>query len=309
LERRLGRGLGSLLGGSPAEETPQDSTSSGNAAREIPLIEIQPNPHQPRVTFAADGLQELRDSISQHGVLQPVVLRKSGDGYELIAGERRCRASKLAGLTTVPAVVREDVTDHVMLELALVENVQRRDLNAIEKAQGYKNMMVELQLTQEQVAAKVGLKRATVANHLRLLDLPKPVQEAVGEGLLSMGHARAILAADGESEQRRLLEVVVREGLSVRAVEALVQGQKQHAEKIEIPRPDAKEESSSASMGAESTTEEPWVTDLQRKMQISLGTKVLLQNRDGYKGKIVLEYYSREDLERLIEVLAPKDEL
>ena len=309
MERRLGRGLGSLLGGSPADEATPEATHPEGPAREIPLIEIQPNPNQPRVTFAAEGLQELRDSIRQHGVLQPVVLRKAEDGYELIAGERRCRASKLAGLTTIPAIVREDVTDQVMLELALVENVQRRDLNALEKAQGYKNMMTELSLTQEQVAAKVGLKRATVANHLRLLDLPRPVQEAVGEGLLSMGHARAILSAEGEEEQIRLLEVVVREGLSVRAVESLIQGQKQHAETVEIPRPGAKEKSGSEAPSEEASPEEPWVTDLQRRMQIALGTKVSLQNRDGYKGKIVLEYYSREDLERLIQVLAPQDEL
>ncbi|MCL4144329.1 UNVERIFIED_CONTAM: hypothetical protein GTU68_005172, partial [Idotea baltica] len=188
-------------------------------ARDIALIEIEPNPHQPRTVFAAEGLNELRDSIAQHGVLQPVVLRKTPSGFELIAGERRCRASRMAGLTTVPAIVREDVSDEVMLELALVENVQRRDLNALEKALGYKTMMSQLTLTQEQVASKVGLKRATVANHLRLLDLPAKVQDAVGEGLLSMGHARALLAADGEEEQVRLLEVIVREGLSVRAIE------------------------------------------------------------------------------------------
>ncbi len=242
-------------------------------------------------------------------MLQPVVVRKTPEGYELIAGERRWRACRLAGLATVPALVKEDVADELMLELALVENVQRRDLNALEKAKGYKNMMTQLQLTQEQVAAKVGLKRATVANHVRLLDLPVSIQDAVGEGLLSMGHARAMLSAKTEDEQVRLMETVVREGLSVRAVEALIQGPSAPSPSFEIPRPETRPKPSDSGRSVDSDDEESWVTDLQRKMQIALGTKVSLQNREGYKGKIVLEYYSREDLERLLKVLAPQDEL
>src|SRR5690349_1399663 len=172
MERRLGKGLGSLLG---EQETPRDSM-------ELELELIQPNPFQPRKSMDAAGLEELRDSILQHGVLQPVVVRPSEGGrFQLIAGERRWRAARLAGLRRIPALVKEQVSDAGMLELALVENVQRRDLDPLERAHGYKAMMDQLALTQDAVAAKVGLKRSTVANQLRLLDLPGKAQEARSE--------------------------------------------------------------------------------------------------------------------------------
>ena len=297
-----------MLGGGSTGDTP--ITSPGDPKGEpsqIKLIEIQPNPLQPRKVFEAEGLQELRDSIRQHGVLQPIVLRKRPDGYEIIAGERRWRASGLAGLDTIPATVREDVSDEAMLELALVENVQRRDLNALEKARGYKSMLEQLSLTQDQVASKVGLKRATVANHLRLLELPEAVQEAVAQSLIGMGHARAILALGDTDAQEQMLETTVRGGLSVRAVEALVQAQNTADRAVGA--------SKEASQGSSSTTErmprgeESWVGELQRRIQIALGTKVSLQNQEGCKGKIVLEYYCREDLDRLLLVLAPQEEL
>lgn len=300
MERRLGRGLGSLLGGGGIE--PNEGQGLGGVST-VALIEIRPNAVQPRMAFDAEGLQELRDSIRKHGVLQPVVLRKVEDGYELIAGERRWRAARLAGLDEIPAVVRPNVADEDMLELALVENVQRRDLNALEKARGYRQMVDQLALTQEEVAAKVGLKRATIANHIRLLDLPAPVQEGVAEGLISMGHARALLGVEGDSERIALMESIVREGLSVRQVESVVQGKRPGAESQQgTPRGAAREMD-------EAVQEEPWVTDLQRRMQIHLGTKVSLLNRDGYKGKIVLEYYDRKDLDRLVKLLAPREEL
>jgi ParB family chromosome partitioning protein len=309
LERRLGRGLGSLLGGGPAATPDVDSQQNGNGLpRQIPLIDIRPNANQPRKVFAADGLQELRDSIRQHGVLQPIVLRRVKEGYELIAGERRWRACRLAGLSEVPAVVRTDVSDELMLELALVENVQRRDLNALEKAEGYRNMMTQLSLTQEQVAIKVGLKRATVANQLRLLELPETVGLALTENLISMGHARAILAANGVEQQEEFLAITVRDGLSVRALEALIKGQ--NAASDLIPSQGAVTGSLEAtSSEPTSRVEESWVTEIQRRIQIVLGCKVTIANREGYRGKIVLEYHGRDDLERLIEALAPKEEL
>lgn len=304
LERRLGRGLGSLLG-SPTEEseTPQNPTT-------IPLDKIRPNAEQPRSTFDPAGLEELRDSILEHGVLQPVVVRAVADGYELIAGERRWRCARLAGLKEIPAVVRE-VSDQARLELALVENVQRRDLDALEKAEGYRRLMDALGLTQEQVAKKVGLKRATIANHLRLLELPKDVQTALAQGLVTMGHARALLGLPGAPEQLQLLERIVREELSVRQSEALVRsavggsGTPAKAAEVESPAP----ASPSKAVEAQPEAQEPWVQDLQRQMQIHLGTKVSLSNREGYKGKIVIEYYGRDDLDRLLAILAPRETL
>lgn len=303
MERRLGRGLGSLLGGSIG---PKDDLLKQEGAlapdREIPLVDIRPNPRQPRTVFDPEGLQELRDSIRTHGVLQPVVLRKVDSGYELIAGERRWRASRLAGLDKVPAIIRESVSDDDMLELALVENVQRRDLDAVEKARGFQLMVDQLSLTQAEVAAKVGLKRATVANHLRLLDLPDSVLEGVGAGLITMGHARALLAADGAEAQVALMEAVVRDGLSVRQTEARTQNKE-----VQICSP-APTDSSQVAVEVPAQ-EESWVTELQRRIQIALGTKVVIQNREGFKGRITLDYYGREDLDRLLEVLAPREEL
>ncbi len=275
---------------------------------DIAVLEIRPNPHQPRDTFDPEGLEELRDSIRNHGVLQPVVVRRAAEGYELIAGERRWRAARLAGLERVPAVIRDEVSDGDMLELALVENVQRRDLDALEKARGYQRLMERLDLTQDQVAQKVGLKRATVANHLRLLDLPEDLQGALTRGLITMGHARALLGLDGQEAQAALLGVIVREGLSVRQTEARVRG----ASSAESVTPADSDPSGVASGTTEAVNEEPmapWVSDLQRRMQIHLGTKVQLQNREGFKGKIVIDYYGREDLERLIALLAPQDSL
>jgi ParB family chromosome partitioning protein len=296
------------LGGSTAD-LPAEAPAPQRADAEISILEIRPNPHQPRETFDPEGLEELRDSIRRHGVLQPVVVRAAGEGYELIAGERRWRAARLAGLERIPALIKGEVSDEVMLELALVENVQRRDLDAIEKARGYRNMMEQLGLTQEQVAEKVGLKRATVANHLRLLDLPEDLQGALVRGLITMGHARALLALEGSEAQAAMLGTIVREGLSVRQVEARVRAAVAPPSSGEARAAGSEAAAAEAPGAPEAAQELPWVTDLQRRMQIHLGTKVQLQNREGYKGKIVIDYYGREDLERLLEILAPREEI
>ena len=212
MERRLGRGLGTLL---------QTSVDDGGV-RQLDVSAITPNPLQPRTTMDPAALEELRDSIRMHGILQPVVVRRHGDHYQLVAGERRWRAARLAGLSTIPAVVREDVSDSEMLELALIENVQRHDQNAIERALGFKALMETLGLTQEAVAAKVGLRRSSVANHVRLLELPQPVQDAIAKGLVTMGHARALLGMEDSAGMLDLLEQTVRQELSVRDVERLV---------------------------------------------------------------------------------------
>src|SRR4029079_17464167 len=219
MERRLGRGLGSLLGTS-------DSFEEQKKAGELPLDAIRPNPHQPRRTFDPVALEELTESIRRHGILQPIVVRASdrdaeGRSFEVVSGERRWRASRMAGRTSIPVTVRE-VDNDQMLELALVENLQRQDLDAIERATGYQQMMKALTITQEQVAEKVGLKRSTVANHLRLLELPAAAQEAVRRNLITMGHARALLGLADATQVMALVERIARQDLSVRDVERLV---------------------------------------------------------------------------------------
>jgi len=290
------------LGGSAQGDGDGASPTGPGSQLEVPLVEIRPNPHQPREVFDSGGLEELRDSIQNHGVLQAVVLRRADVGYELIAGERRWRASRLAGRETIPAVIREDVSDVEMLELALVENVQRRDLDALEKAHGYRGMMDRLGLTQEQVAKKVGLKRATVANHVRLLGLSEEAQKALSAGLISMGHARALLGLENPGQVKSTLEGIVREGLSVREAENRIRGLRAPSEE------DSRALRTQGDRG-EKPQEDPWVTDIQKRMQIHLGTRVQLQNHEGFKGRIVIEFVGREELDRLIELLAPRGEV
>ena len=286
MERRLGRGLGMLLGDSTAEQEKQ-------GAQELAIHAIRPNPHQPRKRFDEAPLRELAASLTRHGFLQPVVVRSVGSEYELIAGERRWRAAKLAGLERVPAFVREGVSDGQMLELALVENVQREDLDAIERALGFRALIETLGLTQEQVAAKVGLQRATVTNHLRLLELPRDVQTALSQGLISMGHARALLAIGPVELQLGVLARISREGLSVRQVEGM-----------------ARSTSGADAEGKAKTSvlvpRKSWVSDLEARLREKLGTKVAIRNGSGYRGQIVIDYFDRATLERVCEAIAPR---
>lgn len=284
MEKRLGKGLGSLLGGK-TEET---------ASQELALSLIDPNPFQPRVTMDPAGLEELRDSISNHGVLQPIVVRKMGGRYQIVSGERRWRAARLAGLERIPAVQREVVSDNEMLELALVENVQRRDLDPLERARGFKALMDGLGITQEAVAIKVGLKRATVANHLRLLELPEKVQQAVGKGLLSMGHARALLGLSTPEQIEGLMEQCVRKDLSVRDVERLVRDQAQRT---------------SGSETTEAQPTPPWIAQIERRLGDALGTKVMISTDKDYSGQIRVQFFDKDQLNRLIDRLAPASEL
>jgi ParB family chromosome partitioning protein len=284
----LGKGLGSLLG---------DPKEPAGPSAELDISEIRPNPFQPRTVFDSTALEELRDSIKRHGILQPIVVRRVQSGYELVSGERRWRASKQAGLKQIPALVRDEVSDAEMLELALVENVQRQDLDPMERARGFKALMERLSLTQQGIADRVGLKRTTVANHLRLLELPNKVQEAVGGGLLSMGHARALLGLPTAAAMISALGQVVRKDLSVREVERLVRERA------------SKADSSSGGSGGDMDRPEPWVGEMQRRMQEHLGTKVSLLDREGKRGRVVIEYYTRTDLDRLCELLAPSEKL
>ncbi len=283
MERRLGRGLSSLLADpDPAEQR-----------LKIPVGEIRPNRHQPRRTFDPEALEELTQSIRRHGVLQPIVLRRATEGFELISGERRWRASQRAGLDSVPAVVRDGVSDEEMLELALVENLQRVDLDPIERALGYQGLMKSFELTQEEVAQHVGLKRSTVANHLRLLDLPPQVQQALSAGALSMGHARALLGLRAAGRQVQLMEQTIRQQLSVRDIERRVR---------EIEKPAVAKAPASPSSGP---AQAPWIREVEERLRQALGTKVSLTHEKDYQGSIRIDYFDREGLDRLIETLAP----
>jgi len=229
-------------------------------------------------------------------VLQPVVVRPAGDGFELISGERRFRASQAAGRRTIPAVVRTQVPDEDMLELALVENVQRADLDPLEKARGFRRLVEKLQLTQEDVAEKVGLRRTTVTNHLRLLELPGKVQEAVAERQITMGHARALLGLSEARAQEKLCDQISSQGLSVRAVEEQVRNMT--GKTTPVP-PKAKP-----------TPQAPaWVGEWEQRFRERLGTKVQLRPGEKERGQIVIQYHDRAELERLMKLLAPRPTL
>jgi ParB family chromosome partitioning protein len=284
MERRLGRGLGSLL--------KPDEPSAAEGA-EIDLDRITPNPRQPRELFEPEALGELEESIRLHGILQPILVRPLGAGYQIVSGERRWRAAKAAGLRTIPAVVRPEVGDHEILELALVENLQRKDLNPVERARGFLNLIQELGLTQDQVAQRIGLPRSTITNHLRLLELAPPVQQALEKGLISMGHAKAMLGIRSTLGQEELLGEVVRKGLSVREVERQARTWTDKGSLVPHPKP------------TNETSVPAWATHLEARMRASLGTKVAIHNRgEGYQGEIVISYFDRKSLDRLVEVLA-----
>jgi ParB family transcriptional regulator, chromosome partitioning protein len=286
--KRLGRGLGSLI---------QD-TEVEKPTNELSLSEIRPNPFQPRRVFDPVGLEELRDSIRNHGLLQPVVVRKAENGYQLISGERRWRASRLAGLPTIAAIVRKEVSDNDMLELALVENVQRRDLNAIERARAFKDMMVQLETTQQDVADKVGLKRSTVANLMRLLELPEGIQEMISDERLSMGHGRALLGLPNAEQAVPLAKAAIEQGFSVRELERRVRD----ASAAEPTEAAAKPQVVDPVLV-------PWAKSMEERIRENLGTRIQLKNGPKYRGQIVIHYYNREDLERIYEILAPREEI
>jgi ParB family chromosome partitioning protein len=272
-KNRLGRGLDALI---PLSDEAEEGIL------EVALAEISPNPHQPRSPIRDQDLVELAASIEAHGIIQPLVVNRSAEGYQLIAGERRWRAARLAGLSQVPVVVK-DVAPSEMLELALVENVQRSDLNALEEALAYRQLVEEFGLTQEQVARRVGKSRVAISNTLRLLKGSRAVQEALLAEKISEGHARALLGLDGAGAQEAALRTVLRKGLNVRQTEELVRNlQGRRAEQEAKPAPD------------------PLVEALEGRFREALGTKVNLKRR-GDKGRLVIYFYSEEELDALYE--------
>lgn len=284
IEKRLGRGLESLLGKGAEEEL----NSPRSAARKVPIGDIKPNPHQPREEFTERDLTDLAESIKSVGILQPLVVRRVGKTYELIAGERRLRAAKLAGLSEV-SITERDASDDDMLTLALVENLQRSDLNAIEKAKAFKEMIERYSLTQEVAARRLGKDRATLANFIRLLDLPENVQNIVSRGTISMGHARALLSLPHPTQQYALAQRIEAQGLSVREVErtvAAMRGEKQKKR----PR------------GKATAGKSPVIRDIEDRLREKFGTRVTIELKDG-QGRLMIHLFSDDDLQRVLDVL------
>lgn len=294
----LGRGLGALLGGTPPATGPAAGPATAGEAhdrvRRIALGRIHPSPLQPRKDFPAEALQELADSIREQGIVQPLLVRARNDDFELIAGERRWRAAQMVGLAEAPVIVRE-ADDTTVLELMLIENLQREDLNPIEEALGYEQLIGQFQLRQEDVAAKVGKSRAVVANALRLLKLPPDVQSWVRDGRLSVGHAKAVLGLDSPANQRLAGERVIRDDLSVRQTEELV---------AQWPHRVGSSESGKA-RAAGALTRDVHVVNLETKLQERLGTKVQLRYREG-KGTVEIRFYTDDDLDRILQIVGVK---
>jgi len=273
----LGKGLGALI---PEKGIPE---ADGKKAPQICGIEeIQPNPFQPRKVFSEGQLQELIDSIREKGILQPLIVRRRGNGFELIAGERRWRAAQKAGMKEVPILVK-DVSDSEMLELSLVENIQREDLNPIEEAEAYKRLMEQFDLTQEEISKKVGKDRTTITNTVRLLKLPPEIKQSLAEGKISMGHARAFLSLEGIEKQRLLLKRLLMGGLSVRQTESLVKRFRTRNSPVSRK------------------TDAEW-SGLMEELQRILGTKVRIVGKRK-RGKIEIEFYSLDELDRILELL------
>lgn len=285
--RALGKGLGALI--------PQLEEEDFQNTQEIPLERIEPNPYQPRRHFDPESLQELAASIKEHGVLQPLLVRQKDSGYQLIAGERRLRAAKQAGLRAVPVVVKE-LDDRTIMEIALVENLQREDLSPIEEAEAYRRLMTEFNLTQEEVAKAVGKSRPTIANTLRLLNLPGPIQKMVVSGQLTMGHARALLGLEQPEQQLYISEKIIKEKLSVRETEEIVRQVQLSGVSRETPVDEEKKKQK----GRETT--DPNLQAIIDDMTRIFGTKVRIKS-SGERGKIEIEYYSPEELERITEIL------
>ncbi len=299
--RHLGRGLESLLGpiSMPGSATPDAGSSQADtykmppdkelsdSLQELPIASILANPYQARTVWNDQDLAELADSIKANGILQPILVRRFQGGYQLIAGERRFRAAQMAGLTQIPALVRE-VTDEQLFEWSLVENIHRRDLNAIERAKAYQRYLAAFSLTQAEAAARLGEDRSVIANYLRLLDLPDELRQMLVDGRLTMGHARAILALPTDELRRKLANRALAGRLSVREVERLV---RKHLEEDPVARPKIR-------------AKPPHIVDLEEKLHRHLGARVFIQTRrNGQRGRILIDFDSLDEFDRITGAL------
>lgn len=287
----LGRGLASLI---PKKSVPQPASAAAadvnkkkepekKSIQEVGIDLIVPNPHQPRLTFNEEKLEELSNSIKHHGIIQPLVVSQKGNGFELIAGERRYQAAQKAGLEKVPVIVR-DAQDKEKLELALAENIQRHDLNPVEEAKAYKKLADDFEMSQEEIADRVGKGRSAIANKMRLLSLPVEIQKALIEGRVTEGHAKAILAVTNQEKQRALFKLIVKQNLTVRQTEDKTKeiSVRSHKRVVNV---------------------DPEIKDLENKLIGMLGTKVKV-TKSGGGGKIIIEYYSGEELENIIHKIS-----
>lgn len=278
---RLGKGLSALI----PDNVPDTGDEKREQLIEIDVARIKPNPYQPRLKFNAQALEDLKNSIREKGLIQPITVRRQNSGFELVAGERRLRAAVEVGLQKIPAYIIVVKTKEEMLELALVENVQRERLNPIEQASAFERLIAECNLTQDEVAKKIGKDRSTITNTLRLLKLPKEIQVSVEDGEVSVGHARALLAVQDEHEQKKLWFKILKQGISVRQLEKLVKdcNETQTAKPAQAPR------------------KSPYVQKVEENLRNLFGTKVSIRSkREG--GSIDIEFYSPEDLNRLLEI-------
>lgn len=299
VKKGLGKGLGNLIpeGEKSAASKPQvvekivekEVIVKEPAEIVLRINEVEPNREQPRRNFDEDSLLELSESIRQYGIIQPIIVKKRDDYYEIVAGERRWRAAKMAGIKEVPVVIK-DFSDREIMEVALIENIQREDLNPIEEALAYQRLIKEYDLKQDEVAERVSKSRVTITNSMRLLKLDERVQKMVIDGMLSSGHARALLSVEDGEKQFTLAMKIFDEKLSVRETEKLVKvfDKPQAVKKVKVPEHDF------------------IYRDVEEKLKASVGTKVVIKNKDNNKGKIEIEYYSKDDFERIVEMLSAK---
>lgn len=316
VKKRLGRGLDSLISstrltqleaepvGSPSPvpiqnevihhpsknpSVPPHHHPSGDSLQEISLDAITKNPHQPRIHWDEAKLEELAASIKANGLIQPILVRTSGQGYQIIAGERRYKAAQIAGMKSIPAIVRH-ADEEKMMEWALIENIHRSDLNAIERAKAYRSYTTRFQLTQQQAAERIGEDRATLANYMRLLELPEEIQQMVGQSKISMGHARALLGVTDHAARKRLAQEIIDKNLSVRQLEKTIQ--QFHKKQNEIP------------LSALATGRQAHLRELETEFSRHLGIRVQIRptGKRGHRGKIILEYFSLDDFDRLREI-------
>jgi ParB family chromosome partitioning protein len=278
MAKGLGKGLGAFF--SNMEDDNEE------VIQELNLKDLRPNPYQPRKNFDQEAIDELRASIEEHGILQPLVVRKSIKGYEIVVGERRFRAAKDAKLETVPAVVRE-LSDQQMMEMAILENLQREDLNPIEEGLAYQTLMEKLSITQEEVAKRLGKSRPHIANHIRLLSLPPAIQELISSGKISMGHGRALLGLRQKAKLPAIVDKVVKENLNVRQLEKLIQLLNEN-----VPRETKKPEKK----------KDVFIAERESSLRERFGTTVNIKQTKN-KGKIEIEFFTNEDLERILELL------
>jgi len=282
VKKGLGKGLDALFGQEIETQIESIEKKTDNSVAELKITEIEPNMSQPRKMFDDEKIKELADSILENGIIQPIVVSKAEKNYKIIAGERRWRAARMAGLRTVPVVIKDEIGDQKILELALIENLQRQDLNAIEEANAYQTLMNDYSMTQEDVAKVVGKSRPSVANVVRLLNLDERVQEMVIAERISEAHARAILTVSSKDKQYELALLIEKQGLSVREIEALMRQKKK------------KKQASSSNI---------FMQNIEENMKNYFGTKVKIVSKSKEKGKIVIEYMSNDDLDRIMDIM------